>query len=110
MLMFKGMKQKLESLLQDAVSTLQTQGVVDASSEVRIHIERVRDPQNGDFATNLAMLLAKPAKMNPRQLAEKIVSLLPTDNGISKVEIAGPGFINFFINPDHQFQVVKQIF
>ena len=110
MLMFKGMKQKLESLLQDAVSTLQTQGVVDASSEVRIHIERVRDPQNGDFATNLAMLLAKPAKMNPRQLAEKIVSLLPVDNGISKVEIAGPGFINFFINPDQQFQVVKQIF
>ena len=103
------MKQKLESLLQDAVSALQSQGVIAVDSPVRIHIERVRDPQHGDFATNLAMLLAKSAKMNPRLVAEKIVSLLAVDAVISQIEIAGPGFINFFINPDSQFQIVKQI-
>ncbi len=103
------MKQKLESLLQDAVTALQNQGILDADVSARIHIERVRDPLHGDFASNLAMLLAKPAKMNPRQLAEKIVALLAGDSAVSKVEIAGPGFINFFINPDSQFQIVKQI-
>ncbi|MFM8342229.1 MAG: arginine--tRNA ligase [Methylomonas sp.] len=103
------MKQKLESLLQAAVTALKNQAVLDAEVVARINIERVKDPINGDFATNLAMLLAKPAKLNPRQLAEKIVAELANDAAITKVEIAGPGFINFFINPDTQFQIVKQI-
>lgn len=103
------MKQKLESLLQTAVAALKNQAVLDAEVVARINIERVKDPVNGDFATNLAMLLAKPAKLNPRQLAEKIVAELASDAAITKVEIAGPGFINFFINPDTQFQIVKQI-
>ena len=93
------MKQKLESLLQAAVAALKNQAVLDAEVVARINIERVKDPVNGDFATNLAMLLAKPAKLNPRQLAEKIVAELASDAAITKVEIAGPGFINFFINP-----------
>ena len=103
------MKQKLESLLQAAVANLKNQAVLDAEVVARINIERVKDPVNGDFATNLAMLLAKPAKLNPRQLAEKIVAELASDAAITKVEIAGPGFINFFINPDTQFEIVKQI-
>lgn len=103
------MKQKLESLLQAAVAALKNQTVLDTEVVARINIERVKDPVNGDFATNLAMLLAKPAKLNPRQLAEKIVAELASDAAITKVEIAGPGFINFFINPDTQFQIVKQI-
>lgn len=103
------MKLKLEYLLQHAVEALKTQGVLEQSLVANIHLERARDAQHGDFATNLAMLLAKQAKTNPRQLAEKIVSAIPADNLVSKVEIAGPGFINFFINPDSQFDIVKQI-
>lgn len=103
------MKHKLEYLLQQAVAALKTQGVLDGELVAQINLERARDSQHGDFATNLAMLLAKPAKTNPRQLAEKIIAEIPTDNLISKIEIAGPGFINFFINPDSQFQIVKQI-
>ena len=103
------MKQKLESLLQDAVTALKNQAILDSDVSARITIERVRDPQHGDFASNLAMLLAKPAKLNPRQLAEKIVASLPADSLVKKIEIAGPGFINFFINPDNQFEIVKQV-
>ena len=103
------MKHKLEYLLQHAVDALKTQGVLDHEVAVQINLERARDSQHGDFATNLAMLLAKPAKTNPRQLAEKIVAEIPAHNLVSKVEIAGPGFINFFINPDSQFEIVKKI-
>ncbi|WP_445372019.1 arginine--tRNA ligase [Methylomonas sp. HW2-6] len=103
------MKQKLESLLQQAVAGIKTQGILENDFIAQIQLERTKDPQHGDFATNLAMLLAKPAKQNPRQLAEKIVAALPADPAVVKVEIAGPGFINFFINPDSQFQIVRQV-
>ena len=97
------MKQKLETLLQHAVESLKSEGILDQELNPQINIERARDTRHGDFATNLAMMLAKPAKTNPRQLAEKIISSLPDDSSIFKVEIAGPGFINFFINADEQF-------
>ena len=103
------MKQSLVHLLQQAIEVLKAQGVLDQALTTPIHLERTRDPLHGDFATNLAMLLAKPAKANPRQLAEKIIAALPIDPTVTKVEIAGPGFINFFIDPNSQFAVVQQI-
>jgi len=103
------MKHKLEYLLQSAINALKEQGILDADLTAHISLERTRDPQHGDFATNLALLLAKPAKLNPRQLAEKITLELPNDPLIKKTEIAGPGFINFFLDPHQQFQIVKQI-
>ena len=103
------MKHKLEYLLQQAIETLKTQGILDRELTVPVHLERARDAQHGDFATNLAMLLAKAAKSNPRQLAESIVASLPSDPLVSKIDIAGPGFINFFVNPDSQFDIIKQI-
>ncbi len=103
------MKQKLEGLLDQALEVLISEGIIDRELAPKIIIERARDAQHGDFATNLAMLLAKPAKSNPRQLAEKVVAALPSDNSVAKVEIVGPGFINFFINADTQFEIVKQI-
>ena len=103
------MKQKLESLLLNAVETLKTDGILERELNPQINIERARDQQHGDFATNLAMMLAKPAKMNPRQLAEKIIVALATDAAITKVEIAGPGFINFFIDPKAQYQIITTI-
>ncbi len=103
------MKQKLKSLLLQAVERLQSEGVLDNNLTPQINIERSRDSSHGDYATNLALILAKPAKSNPRQLAEKIIALLPDDASVSKVVIAGPGFINFFIQGDSQSQVVRQI-
>jgi arginyl-tRNA synthetase len=103
------MKQKLEALLEQTLEVLKSEDILDRELTPKINIERARDTQHGDFATNLAMVLAKPAKSNPRQLAEKIVAAVPKDSAIAKIEIAGPGFINFFINPDAQFEIIKQI-
>ncbi len=103
------MKQKLESLLRQAINLLQEQGELAGNIVPEIIIERTRDPRHGDFASNLALILAKPAATNPRQLAEQIVKALPSDRAVERCEIAGPGFINFFINPQAQYQVIRTI-
>jgi arginyl-tRNA synthetase len=103
------MKQKIEALILQAVETLKDQGILSQEITPRINIERSRDPQHGDFASNLALTLAKPAKLNPRQLAEQLIAALPQHEAITKVELAGPGFINFFVNANAQYQIIKQI-
>ena len=103
------MKQKIEDLIQHAITALKTEGIISSELNPQIIIDRARDAQHGDFASNLALVLAKPAQLNPRELALKIIAALPQDEAVTKVEIAGPGFINFFINPDSQYQIVSQI-
>jgi arginyl-tRNA synthetase len=103
------MKKKIEELILQAVETLKSNGVLAQEITPNITIDRTRDPQHGDFASNLALMLAKQVNTNPRQLAEKLIAALPQDAAIVKVELAGPGFINFFIDPTAQYQVIKQI-
>ena len=103
------MKKKLEELILQAIESLKAEGVLDIEIIPQITIDRTRDASHGDFASNLALLLAKPAKSNPRELAARIIAALPAHEAVTKVELAGPGFINFFINPDTQYQVVSQI-
>jgi arginyl-tRNA synthetase len=105
----EAMKQKIEELMLQAVETLKADGIIGLEITPHITIERTRDAQHGDFASNLALVLAKPAKANPRHLAEKIIAALPQHDAVMKVEPAGPGFINFFINPGSQYQIIKQI-
>jgi len=104
------MKTRLASLLQQAIESLQTQGELPADLTPNIQIEYTRDPSHGDYACNLAMTLAKPAKKNPRLIAQAIIDHLPSDKDVIKVEIAGPGFINFFLNPLSQHDIIKTIF
>ena len=104
------MKAALISLLEQVVSTLKSDGTLPEDARVKLNIEHTRDPSHGDFATNLAMMLAKPAKQKPRDLAEKIVAALPENTDINKVEIAGPGFINFFMNAESLTSVIPAIF
>ena len=92
------MKDSIRNLIQQALSRLVAEGILPEGLNPTIQVENTRDRSNGDFASNIAMMLAKPAAMKPRELAEKIVTALPADNRISKVEIAGPGFLNFFQN------------
>jgi arginyl-tRNA synthetase len=87
------LKKQIEALLADALSALGAQLPENAASEARV--ERARDPRHGDFATNAALLLAKPAGTNPRAFAEQIVAQLPKSDLVEGVSIAGPGFINF---------------
>ncbi|MGB4497579.1 MAG: arginine--tRNA ligase [Methylococcaceae bacterium] len=103
------MKKQLENLISQAVAVLKIENVLVADLNPTIHVERTKDAAHGDFATNIALALAKTAKTNPRQLAEKIIAALPTNEAILKVEIAGAGFINFFMNPNAQYQVIQDI-
>jgi arginyl-tRNA synthetase len=103
------MKKQLETLISQAVAVLKAQEILPTDLNPTVHIERTRDTAHGDFATNIALMLAKPAKTNPRQLAEQIIAALPINEAISKVEIAGAGFINFFMNSNAQYQVIADI-
>ena len=90
------MKDRIIQLLEQAIATLKADGTLPADLSVNVQVERSKDRSHGDFATNLALMLAKPAQQKPRELAEKLIAALPADDGIAKTEIAGPGFINFF--------------
>ncbi|PSS56708.1 arginine--tRNA ligase [Pseudomonas sp. BBP2017] len=92
------MKDTIRQLIQQALTQLVTDGVLPEGLTPAIQVENARDKTHGDFASNIAMMLAKPAGMKPRELAEKIIAALPADEQVSKVEIAGPGFLNFFQN------------
>ena len=94
------MKNLISQLLASAISTLQTQGVLPTDISPNIQVETARDKSHGDFASNLAMTLAKPAGMKPRDLAEQIIAALPPSKAVAQVSIAGPGFINFFQDRD----------
>lgn len=103
------MKQHLESLLQQAVASLRADGTLPADVTAPIDIDHTKNPDHGDFATNLALTLAKGARAKPRDLATKIIAAMPKSPQVSKVEIAGPGFINFFLNAAALTSVVPQI-
>lgn len=92
------MKTIVAKLVQEALTTLPELGDAVADLALETTVERTRDPSHGDFATNVAMRLAKPARMNPRELAAKIIAAFPASDDVDKVEIAGPGFINIHLS------------
>jgi arginyl-tRNA synthetase len=91
------MKTLIEKLLTRALAALPDDLVPTDARGVGIEVETTRDAQHGDFASNLAMRLAKAARQNPRKLAQALVQLLPSDPAIAKVDVAGAGFINFHL-------------
>jgi arginyl-tRNA synthetase len=103
------LKTQLEKLLTDAVATLQADGTLPAVLTPEVMIERTRDRAHGDYASNLALLLAKPARSKPRDIAEKLVAVMETGDPLQKIEIAGPGFINFFLGNEAWHSVVDDI-
>jgi len=103
------MNTAIQSALDHAVQSLQQQGVLPSDWTNTSHLTRTKDRSHGDFASNIAMIGSKAAGMKPRDLAEKILAALPEVADISKAEIAGPGFINFFLNADQRFAVLDQI-
>lgn len=92
------MKDTIRQLIQHALNRLASEGVLPEGLTPTIQVENTKDKTHGDFASNIAMMLAKPAGLKPRDLAEKLIAALPQDDQVSKVEIAGPGFLNFFQN------------
>jgi arginyl-tRNA synthetase len=92
------MKSVVETLISQSIATLKQEGVLAEGVSPRINIQNTKDKSHGDFACNIAMMLAKPSGLNPRELAQKIITALPQDPRITDTQIAGPGFINFFVN------------
>ena len=103
------MKNNIEDLISQAVNKLQQQGLLDASLQPKIQVTRTRDVAHGDFASNIAMMLAKPAGRNPRELAQVLIDALPDNEQVLKVEIAGPGFINFFIHQHTTLDIIRTV-
>jgi len=100
----------LQSLVADALVRLQQEGVIaSAPAAAEVHVERTRDKGHGDFASNVALTLAKAARTAPRALAERIAAALPQHGAVERVEIAGPGFINFFLQPGAQLGVLLDV-
>ena len=103
------MKEQLSQLIVQALETLVNQGQLPDDIPRRVQIERTRDPEHGDLASNVALGLAKAAKKNPRELAGLICDALPDAGFIAKTEIAGPGFINFFLSGASSQAVIERV-
>jgi len=102
--MAQDVKNQLTALLQQALAS-----VAPTATSTPIQLERPRDPAHGDFATNLAMLLAKALKKNPREIAQQLVNELPPSALVTAAEVAGAGFINFRLNAGSKTDVVKAV-
>ena len=103
------MKQTIHDLIEVALNDLQKNGQLSDDLNINIQVTATKDRGQGDFASNIAMTLAKQAGQPPRQLAEMLVGQLVDHDSIDKVEVAGPGFINFFIASDASHSVISVI-
>ena len=105
------MQNKLKQLLADALASLQADAKLPADlvASLPINIERTRNPEHGDFASNIAMLLTKDVGMRPRDLAALIISALPACALIDQVLVAGAGFINFYLTKSAQRKVIADV-
>jgi arginyl-tRNA synthetase len=102
-------KEQLRLLIDQALDRLRAAGTLPADATAAFVVERTKNRDHGDFACNAAMLLAKPARTNPRALAQALVAVLPQSPLLAKVEIAGPGFINLFLSPAAYHEEVRAV-
>ena len=93
------MKHIVAELLQTALADLPELAEAAADLTIENTVERTRDSSHGDFASNIAMRLAKPVRKSPRDIATSIVDALGGSPVVARIEIAGPGFINFYLSP-----------
>ncbi|MFP4924781.1 arginine--tRNA ligase, partial [Staphylococcus pseudintermedius] len=96
-----------QTLIQEIEKSIQQANIVESIPEIKIEIPK--DTKNGDYATNIAMVLTKLAKRNPREIAQLIVDHLDTEAAhVKKIDIAGPGFINFYLDSSYLNAVIDQ--
>ncbi len=103
------MKSTVEQLLEQALLVLKQTGTIPLDVVVDIKVERTKDATHGDYATNVALTLAKPCGQSPRKIAELLVQALAAHPFIDRVEIAGPGFINFFMQSIERAQIISTV-
>lgn len=98
------MKNQISNILSDALQQLN----IDIS-EVYIHIERPKSLEHGDYSSNIALQLAKGIKKNPREVAQLIIDQIGSEELFNKLELAGPGFINFHLSDMGRSLIIKDI-
>ncbi|WP_018954802.1 arginine--tRNA ligase [Thioalkalivibrio sulfidiphilus] len=103
------MKDQLQALIEQAIDALRQDGTLPGDAAVDVQVTRTKDKAHGDFATNVALQLAKPARKKPRDVAEAIVARLPESGLVARTEIAGPGFINLFLGEQAKLSVIATI-
>lgn len=101
---------EISALLDSAAKVLIDQGTLPNDWQNNSQITRSKSAEHGDYASNIALTAAKAAKTNPRALAEQLTAALPENDSIAKLEVAGPGFINIFLNKEAKFAVLDTIF
>ena len=99
------MKTELASIISSALDQ-----ILDDSSAIDIHIERPKTLEHGDYSTNIALQLTKILKKNPREIAQLIIEKVGLDPSIDRLEIAGPGFINFYLSSAGKSSIINSIF
>ncbi len=103
------MKQPLEQLLLEALQHLPGDLLPSPPDPAAVTVDRTRDAKHGDFATNVALRLAKGARRSPRALAQAIIAALPASPLVARAEVAGAGFINFFLTQDAYARELERI-
>lgn len=103
------MKATLVANLTQAWQTLHQQGLLPNPNPDRIEVVSTKDPRHGDYACNLALVLAREANLDARELAGRIIQNLPENPDLSAAEVAGPGFINFQLRSEAKAEVVDQV-
>ena len=102
------MKDQLQDLLNKCIQELISKGTLNEMPS-KIRIDHTKDNSHGDYATNIALMLSKQAKMSPVELAKIIIDQFEQKSFIKKIEIAGPGFINFFMSQETSSSIVSEI-
>lgn len=103
------MKTQITELFAQALAACKDELVPGGADLPAPLVERTRDPAHGDFACNIAMVLAKPARKNPRQIAERLCAAFPESPLVAKLEVAGPGFINLRLTAAAYHQLIKTV-
>lgn len=103
------MKAQIVSLIEQALNALKQGENWPEDLRPQVQVDLTRDKSHGDLASNIAMTLAKPLRKSPRDIAQQIISALPASPMVNKVEIAGPGFINFYLNNSAVTSVVSDV-
>jgi arginyl-tRNA synthetase len=101
------LKETIEQLIDQALGQLISNGLIE--SKPTLQVTRTKDASHGDFTCNVAMMLAKQAGKPPRDVAQAIIDVMQDDDAVTKVEIAGPGFINFFLAQENTLTIINDI-
>lgn len=104
------MKEQISQAISDSIEQLITAQNLAQTFTGQVQVTRTKDPSHGDYATNIALVFAKQVGKNPRDFASSLVDILQQSDLFEKVEMAGPGFINFFIAQKDQSKVLSKIF